>query len=289
MDTAQPRFGEVFCQNLTGDGVPGEEAIAAYRRDGVVCLRGAFDDAWVEIINNTVEDVMNDASEAADHIKLSGDKGSFFYDTMMWRRFEPFRKFVFDSCAADLFMPLLDTKSLTFYYDFLIIKGPGCSSAATPWHHDLSYYPLNGHKIINCWTALDPIPLETALRFARRSHLNDTVYEATHFNPNKAYENLVEGRERVFDGGRSETDFDIISCEMSPGDTLVFNARTLHSAPGNTRNQRRGAFSTNWLGDDVTYNDIKQRCDPPHRGENLVHGGSMECESFPRVRPIASV
>ena len=77
---------------------------------------------------------------------------------------------------------------------------------------------------------------------------------------------------------------EIIACEMKPGDTLVFNCRTFHSAPGNHLATRRGAFSTNWVGDDVTYNDIPQETDPHTRGENLVHGGPIECETFPRIR-----
>jgi len=47
---------------------------------------------------------------------------------------------------------------------------------------------------------------------------------------------------------------------------------------------RRAAFSTNWVGDDVTYNDIPQETDPKTRGEDLIHGAAIECATFPRVR-----
>ena len=59
----------------------------------------------------------------------------------------------------------------------------------------------------------------------------------------------------------------------------------MHSAPGNSlKSTRRRALATHWFGDDVTYNNKPQETDPPYRGEGLVHGGSMECESFPKVR-----
>ena len=55
--------------------------------------------------------------------------------------------------------------------------------------------------------------------------------------------------------------------------------------PGNSLvSTRRRALATHWIGDDITYNDKPQETDPPYRGEGLVHGGSMECASFPRVR-----
>jgi ectoine hydroxylase-related dioxygenase (phytanoyl-CoA dioxygenase family) len=181
-------------------------------------------------------------------------------------------------------MPFLDTTKLVFYYDFLIVKAPRSDSASTPWHHDVSYYPFDGRKMMNCWTALDEIPLDTSLRFWRGSHKLQQVYRAKHFDPNKKYANLMMERPLPPDIEADPLAYDIISCGMQPGDTLIFSSRTVHSAPGNFREKRRAALSTNWLGDDVTYFDLPQQMDPPDRGEGLVDGGPVECASFPRVR-----
>ena len=203
---------------------------------------------------------------------------------MMWRHIEPFRKFAFESHAADVAKTLLETDSLIFYYDFLLIKTPGCFSGETPWHQDHSYYPLHGRQIINCWVALDPIPKETALRFVRGSHIEEEVFRQVSFNPDKEYDNVGNTLSAPpdFDGNPGE--FDVITCDLAPGDTLVWNSRMFHSAPGNHLSTRRAAMSTSWLGDDVTYHNVPQQTDPPDRGENLIEGGSMECESFRRVR-----
>ncbi len=120
----------------------------------------------------------------------------------------------------------------------------------------------------------------------RGSHAAGTVYRVIPFGPGLEYDNT--GAERPlppdFD---ADPDADIVSCAMAPGDTLVWNSRTFHSAPGNTLDRRRAALSTNWAGDDVTYNDMPQTSDPAQRGEGLVHGGPITCETFPLVRGAA--
>ena len=279
-------MGEIASFAPPATGVPGAEAIAAYKRDGVVCLRGAFGRDWLDVIESGIEQAMALHGPSSDKVTPEGDEGYFYYDSMMWKEVEPFRRFIFESHAADLFWPFLESASLNFYYDFLLVKSARCAGAATPWHQDHSYYPLNGAKIINCWTALDPIPPETALRFVRGSHAEGTVHRVTPFNPGVEYANTMTDRPPPPDFD-ADPDTDMVSCAMAPGDPLVWNSRTFHSAPGNRLDRRRAAFSTNWTGDDVTYNDMPQTSDPSQRGENLVHGGPITCESFPLVRGAA--
>ena len=281
------RLGDVACFEPPAVDDPGDAAIGAYKRDGVICLRGAFGPAWIETIESGIDKAMEKQSRSSAQVEHDGEAGFFYYDSLMWKRVEPFRRFIFDSHAPDLFWRLLETETLNFYYDFLLIKSPGCASAVTPWHQDHSYYPLNGTKIINCWTALDSIPVETALRFARGSHLWGNVYRAVHFAPDQEYENSMTDRP-LAPAIDDDPGAEIVACALEPGDTLVWNSRMFHSAPGNTLDRRRAALSTNWVGDDVTYFDLPQESDPAYRGENLVDGGPITCESFPQVRPLAA-
>ena len=264
----------------------GADSISAYRRDGVVCLRGAIDQHWQNTIEKGIEAYFkqrsqNDAANVS--INFNGDKGKFYYATLMWKTMENFHDVIFKSHVADLFGSILATSRLNLYYDFLLIKEAGCRKAVTPWHQDHSYYCLNGHQIINCWIALDEIPRETALRFVRGSHINYPVHRAVHFAPGGKYANLIRERPLPpnFD---NEDDVEILSCDLKPGDALVWNSRTFHSAPGNHLDRRRAALSLNFCGDDVTYFDMKQEADPPIRGEGLEDGGPITCESFPLLR-----
>ena len=112
----------------------------------------------------------------------------------MWPRIASFERCIFQSHAADLFGALLETRRLNFYYDFLLLKSPHCETGVTPWHQDHAYYPLDGTKIINCWTALDAIPEETALRFVKGSHATGPLYRAVHFSPGEEYPNTLKDR-----------------------------------------------------------------------------------------------
>ena len=264
----------------------GPAAVEAYRQDGVICLERAMGEDWLRVIEDAIDLFQAEEAEGDDHnvvVQGDGDDGAFQYTSMMWRHNPLFRKVIFDSHAPDLFGSVLETRRLNLFYDFLLIKNPGCRSASTPWHQDMSYYALHGTQIINCWIALDDIPVETALRFIRGSHRSGEVFRSVHFDPERAYGGPMEERRLPPDFDR-DGEADIVTCPMKRGDALVWNSRTFHSAPGNHLDRRRGALSLNFAGDDVTYFDMPGESDPPDRGEGLVEGGLITCETFPVLR-----
>ena len=261
-----------------------KEIIDAYKHDGVVCLKKAVPIYWLNKIEDGVnlflkkKRVKGDPSNVT--VKYDEDSGLFHYATSMWKTIDPFRSFIFESGIPLRFGEILETTFLNLYYDFLLIKEAGCKSAITPWHQDHSYYCLNGKKVINCWTALDKIPSETALRFVRKTSDLTQVHQAIHFDPNKEYNNTNKNRPIPPDFN-NDTKHQILHSELEPGDTLIWNSRTFHSAPGNNLTTRRAALSINLAGDDVTFYDMSQEPDPPIRGENLKEGSPITCESFP--------
>ena len=264
----------------------GAAAIGAYKRDGVIRLRGAMGEDWLSVIEDAIALHQAEEAEDDDHnvvVRGEGDDGAFQYSSMMWKRNPLFRKTIFESHAPDLFGSVLETRRLNLFYDFLLIKHPGCRSAATPWHQDLSYYALHGAQIVNCWIALDDIPVDTALRFVRGSHRSGEVFRSVHFDPDRTYEGEMKERRPPPDFDH-DGEADIATCAMDRGDALVWSARTFHAAPGNHLDRRRAALSLNFAGDDVTYFDMPGESDPPDRGEGLVEGGPIDCDTFPLLR-----
>ena len=118
---------------LGADGLPGADAVEAYERDGVVSLRHAFAPEWVALIAEGMETAISDAVErdTAFTISAPGEEGVFYYDTFMWKRIEAFRRFAFESPAADIARRVMRSEGLLFYFDFMLVKEPG-TSRATP-------------------------------------------------------------------------------------------------------------------------------------------------------------
>ncbi len=195
-------------------------AIKAYNSDGVVCLRQAISAEWLNTIEDGISAALSGASTDLDIVKGKGDKGKFSVSSQAWQKVDEFRRYIFDSPLADLSQQVLQSETLTLFYDFLLVKEAHSNTAATPWHQDLSFYPLTGTQIINCWTALDPIPVETALRFWKASHLKGTVYRAVNFeDPTKPYRHARADQSPMPNPDEIPGAV-ILSTEMEPGDLL---------------------------------------------------------------------
>ncbi len=269
--------------NLTASGKPGSDAINAYQRDGVVCLRNAFDDQWIEKGRRAVAAALRARTKSQQHFshRKAGESGSFFYDTFLWKRIPSFRQYTFESPAAGLAKQVMNSRSLLLYFDMVIVKEPG-TSAQTPWHYDEAYWPVSGTQVCNLWMALDHIPREMALRFVLGSHKLFDDYCAVDFFTSKG--KAGQPKPTPPQWNTEPGNHKIVCAPMEPGDCAILNFRTHHSAPGNLHRQnRRRAICTHWAGDDARYNNKSWTCSPNERGENLQHGGSLECETFPRI------
>ena len=66
--------------------------IAAYERDGVVCLRRMFDPDWIAVLAAGVEEAMAKPGPHGEIYTKPGNPGRFFGDLDMWQRLAPFRQ-----------------------------------------------------------------------------------------------------------------------------------------------------------------------------------------------------
>jgi hypothetical protein len=65
--------------------------VAAYDRDGVVCLRDLFDAAWVERLRAAVEHDLAAPGPNATNFAEGSTAGKFFGDMFMWKHDPEFR------------------------------------------------------------------------------------------------------------------------------------------------------------------------------------------------------
>lgn len=234
------------------------EEIEQYQHEGVVCIRNAVTDYWVEQLNQVVEQQLATPSRWANDTGQS-ENNRMFTDRYQWRESEVIYQFIQQSGCARLAGQAMQSETCRFYFDHMLVKEPG-TAAPTPWHQDIPYWPFQGSQVCSIWLALTASTIEgSALEFVRGSHLQNKYYKAERFGVS---ENTWTGQsqsEPVPDIEGQREAFDIVGWDVQPGDALIFSAWTLHGARGNaSSHQRRAALSTRWLGDNAIWQ--------PHEG-----------------------
>ncbi len=261
---------------ITGPVRPDD--IEIYERDGVVALRGAFSDAWIDRLRDSVRLAL--AAPGAGSETYEADR--FFGDLDLWRRIEGFRDFVLRSSAGEIAAAVMKSQTATFLYDQMLVKEPG-ATARTPWHQDQPYWAVSGRQVCSIWAPLDPVGREVSVEFVRGSHLWPE-HNPQRFLDHTPYEGT--GLPSLPDVESARDQYDIVSFDLAPGDCLVFQAMIVHGAPGNPSSlTRRRAYSTRWLGDDARYCERKGEVAVPTFKTGLKHGDQFEGENFPLVWP----
>jgi len=257
--------------------------VEAYERDGVVCLRGVFDAAWIELMAEAVEIALASPGPHGESYTAAGEPGGFRGDLDMWRRHAHFRRFVYDSPAAPIVAAIMDSAKVNFFYDQLLVKEPG-TLERTPWHQDQPYWAVDGEQVCSIWLPLDPISESVSPEYVLGSHRWGRWYNPHHFTDGSPYEGTRF--EPLPDIEAERERHAIRRFEMEPGDCLVFQALIVHGAPGTTASpHRRRAVATRWTGDDARYAVRPGEVAIPTSDPGLKHGDAMDCALFPRVWP----
>lgn len=278
MTTPAPSFRQ------NADGTLPDAAVAAYRADGVVCLRGVLDGAAVERLREGADRSAEQPGPLGYRIGEPGRPGFFYYDFQLHERIDAFRWFVFESVAPRLAAQLMGSPGITLYYSNLFVKDGG-SGVASPWHEDAAYQRIDGLQCLNFWVALDAIPAATTLLFLRGSHRRgEPVSRPRHFDPEAGYDApLSVGRAVMPPPEVLLARFEPVWWELEPGDAVVFCQRTIHGAPANTLPTRRRAAALLLIGDEATYNADPGTSDPPFRDDAKRQGEHPAGEVFPRL------
>ncbi|MGH2342402.1 phytanoyl-CoA dioxygenase family protein [Segnochrobactraceae bacterium EtOH-i3] len=261
---------------------PSAEEIAAFRRDGVVCLRGALSPEWMTTIETAIDAVLaapSDGGKFADP-----ERRGFFQDANNWQRIPELGDFVWHSPAAIIAADLLGSSKINFLQDHILVKEPN-TEKPTLWHQDQPYSPIDGRDFVSMWIAVDPVPLERSLRFVRGSHAADLWYRPRNFS---------NGTLRAGDDPRWATlpDVDadpelypVLSWAVEPGDIVAFHGLTLHGAAGNTSaSARRRVLSARWTGKDARFMRRNGPMSPPPPATGApADGAPVDCPAFPVI------
>jgi len=254
---------------------------AAFRRDGIVCLRGLFDADWIERMREAAERSMDQPSEMAlEMAETQGKAGRFYFDTFVWRHNEICRDFVFKSPAAEIAGRVTDSEKINTFFDQWLIKEPG-TDVPTPWHHDLPYWPVDGDKIATLWLALDEVDLASgAVEYIKGSHRWGKRFLPETFSGTVEF---TEDLPRVPDIEAERDRHDIVHFDLEPGDCTVHHGLLVHAAPGNNEaSRRRRAYVTRWAGDDAVFYPREGIQHMPPLPD-IAEGGPLDSDLWPVI------
>jgi len=258
------------------DLTPGE--IEEYDRDGVVCARGLFPDDWIGRMAAAIDRVVDAPSLLGNVVSMKDD--NFSGDLFVWKTDDDFRDWIYESPAARVAQQVLRSKTVRHFYDQLFVKPPGCH-VATPWHHDLTFWPIRGEQVCSIWMTFDPVTAESSgLEFVRGSHRWPNRYKAV--SPMYNEQLIDPNHEDPPDIEAHRDEYDLVGWDVERGDMLIFHPLTLHGSSGNYHvSQPRRALAFRWCGDDAIYAPTPHTM--PWRAPGLERGDRVAEPGFARI------
>lgn len=257
------------------------EEIRTYQEDGVIMLKQALDPNWMAMVEAGIEEARNKSSLLGKF--MSRKVEGYQMDIFLWKRIDILRDLIYYSPCAELARQLMASNEVRFFYDQMFIKEPG-TDAPTPWHQDLSFWPISGEQICSFWIPCDPVNRDNSgLMYVKGSHRWQQRFKA--ISPDYIATLIDEEMEDIPDINANPEKYELLDWDMEPGDILIFHPLTLHGSYGNASRVRcRRALALRWTGDDVVYTPSSKRM-PIHYKHNAVAGGPLRGAAFPRILP----
>ena len=267
--------------------------IDTFKKDGAIFLKNRFSIEWIEKLKKGIErDIDNPSPRFKSHtVKKNVPK--YLEDYWTWNLVPEFKDFVYNSPYAKIAAELMSAKKINLVMDNWFLREGG-SKSSTPFHHDISYFDMDGTMCV-LWLPLQPTGKNEGVVWVKGSHLWNKLFLRVLFKDG----HKVEGNECTVDGKKYELPPDILGnkdkyeflqwdCEL--GDAVIFDMRTLHgtlssSIPEKTLSRytlrvAKEDAKINYVGDWTSYNYRKAMQDSGYKnGDNL--GGSM----FPQLWP----
>ncbi|MEA1881851.1 MAG: phytanoyl-CoA dioxygenase family protein [Candidatus Marinimicrobia bacterium] len=256
--------------------------IDEFQQNGAICLRGIFDQKWLDLLAIGIEKNRKDPGPFACQYTPEGQQGDFYDDYCNWNRIEEYKDFLTHSPASEIAGRVTESTRMRLFHEHVLVKEPKTSDP-TPWHHDQPYYCVDGEQNCSIWLPLDPVLKKSGLEFVAGSHTLGKMFMPIKFLTLIEYEYSPGSFESIPNVDADREKYDILSWNMELGDCIVFHFKTLHSGKGNLdHTMRRRAFSSRWIGDDAVFADRPGETSPPFPELNgYKQGDVLDHSLFP--------
>lgn len=234
------------------------EEIKRYEEDGAAVIRDVLPKGWVDFMRDAIETILQSPGDASVEYTPEGKTGRYYGDFFLWRQSDDFERFMKDSPMPQLAAEVMGSKVLNFFYDQLLVKEPN-TAEPTPWHQDLSYWPVKGQDILSIWVPFDKATEESGVVvYVKGSHKWGDMYAPATFAKDSGFGDIYAkgGLKPLPDIESNRDDYEILTWELDPGDVLIHHPLTLHYASGNaSKTGRRRGLALRYLGEDAHFDN----------------------------------
>jgi ectoine hydroxylase-related dioxygenase (phytanoyl-CoA dioxygenase family) len=224
-----------------------ESAVHRYRENGYLVVRQALAPEALVALHRGVHRILDRWTAAGDSYERI-----LLQVHQPWQQDAKVAELVNDRALADAARRLSGIEEVAVFLDQVIVKPPG--GAATIAHQDEPFLSFDDDRSLGCWIALDTVTAQNgALAYFRGSHRLGPLPRI----------HLDEGEDLRLLAPRL-LDFPLDIVEMSPGDAVFHNCRTVHQASANNTDRPRHAFSLQYMPKGARYNGYEQEFLAPY-------------------------
>ncbi len=269
----------VLAQRAAAVATP--DMVAAYQRDGAVCLRGLLDAVELARLQHGIDANLAAPSPRAIIASHSDDPGLFIEDFCNWQTNPDYQALAMHSPLAEVAALLMQSASVRLYHDHMLTKQPG-TRQKTPWHQDQPYYNVSGFQNISFWMPVDAVARPSTLEVVAGSHRGPWLMPRSFMAQQARW--FPEGSlAELPDIDAQRSAHTVLGWALQPGDVVAFHMLALHAAAGVPAGQQRRVFSLRFLGDDARHAPRAWATSPPFPGlaDVLPAGAPMDHALFP--------
>ena len=191
-----------------------EEQIRTLEEDGVVHIKGVFDEEWVDYLRQaTAYQVGN------PHFWAFAGTASKLYDYIqrnVWQTNKAFANFYYHSAMGDVLRQCGRTEEIRVSTDLLMVN----PNKGFKWHQDNQNGPITPEEGIRFWITMDETPKDYgAPVYLKGSHRNTAV------DPQAVFVDIEQE-------GLDEYRDDRLEFRTKPGDMLIWHPKTIHKIDG---------------------------------------------------------
>lgn len=191
-----------------------DEQMRILEEDGVVHIRGVFDEEWVEYLRKaTAYQVDN------PHFWAFAGTASKLYDYIqrnVWQTNRAFADFYYHSAVGDVLRQCGRTTEIRLSTDLLMVN----PNKGFKWHQDNQNGPITPDEGVRFWITMDETPKDYGSPvYLKESHRNTCV------DPQCVFVDIKQP-------GLEEYRDNLLEFRPRPGDMLIWHPKTIHKIDG---------------------------------------------------------